>query len=267
MLNDKNKLTLSILSICLAILITAIGVYNNQLSNSQILSIVLVVIFIISYIYNGFSLFKKATAFFVIMYSISMYNLVAMEASNYVIQPAFLTIASITSFLAITYRSHISGERSRPLWTSVFAILLSAIKSSTLIAFENLVLTETIGAITTVIGATLWIIWIDTSNKTKRNAPDHEVIEYDNLRLIKSNDKLDTKSNQWMINRKNAKPFLINEILKAKEDKKILAIHNIGDDKHYREVELNSRQGVIKYIYMESKDNELDELVNAFQSE
>ena len=218
----------------------------------------------ILYYHLGSIVSKAGASFLLILYLVSTYSGFVASEHQLIVQPFFLTIASMTAFLGQTYSSknHALSLRSRPLWSSVLALILVLTKSSLILSKYSYVTTELVGLLILIVFTVLWRTWLAKSKKTKINNPVIiDVEELDKFRRINIYNRLDAINKVWLKDfteeKENAYPYIYNEVLKADEDGKMLmivskntsnSIYDLG------EIEIN-RSKTIPYLYMETEDD------------
>lgn len=262
-----------ILTSIIVLTLIAIGVTGDNSTLLGAFSLIVIGGLILLQIKLGPIVIKSIISIFMILYTTSLYVYLVSELHFYIIQPFLLTIAAITSFLAITYTSYNLSLRSRPLWSAMLSIILVSIKAAFILSDFSYLVAEIIGLNVLVIFVVTWYYWANNSKKSKIIKPKvikEEIInEY---KYIYIEDKLNVELKTWPNNSKkmeNAYPYIYTEIMKAKENKlTTIFISSTNTDKVYDVGYVNVNKIRIPYLYMEAKENiYVDRIISEFERE
>lgn len=262
------------IAIAIGIALIYVASLQGQLTLEIGFLIIAVSVIVASYLYIGIKAVKIVFSIVTILYLTSIYTSVVMSATSFVAQPFLLTIAGITGFLAITYDSkyYTFNLRSRSLWASILIFILFSIKATMLISGFGFWTAEATGLIITIAYSLVWRHWTINSKKTKIVEPSVLNTEDDGmLRKIYINNTLDVREQIWtrgsFYKKENSYPYIYNEVMKAKDDNKILvivsklvtsSIYDLGEIKE-------NKSQTIPYLYMEAKnDTNSEEIINRF---
>lgn len=259
----------SVVIISLIILVLAQG--NAQLSG--IIGLLILGGLFYLQIKLGSIVIKSLFSGFTILYTISIYTYLTIELHGLVVQPFLLTVATVTSFLAMTYISHNLSLRSRPLWTAVLAIVAVSVKSGILISGYSYSIAEIIGLNIIVMYSVIWYFWANNSKKSKIVKPfDVEEKVVDNFKYIYINERINMSDKKWLNKSKkldNANPYIYTEVMKALESKlTLIIISKLATDKTYDVGYVNYNSKEIPYLYIEAKtDVYINDIINQFKQE
>ena len=191
----------------------------------------------------------------------------------YIVQPFLLTIAAITSFLALTYSSYNLSLRSRPLWSAILSIIIVSIKSGFIISGYSYLVAEIVGLNVVVIFIAIWYYWANNSRKSKIIYP--EILEEkinNGYKYIYINERINVDTKNWLNKSKkseNAYPYIYTEVMKAKEEKlTLILVSTLNTDRIYDVGYVNINKDRIPYLYMEAKkDIYTDDIITQFEKE
>lgn len=262
-----------ILTLIVVFTLIAIGITGDNSTLLGAFSLIVIGGLILLQIKLGSIVIKSIISIFIILYTTSLYVYLVSELHLYVVQPFLLTIAAITSFLAITYTSYNLSLRSRPLWSAMLSVILVSIKAAFILSDFSYLVAEIVGLNILVIFIVAWYYWANNSRKSKIIKPN--VIKEKTLneyKYIYIEDKLNVELKTWSNNPKkmdNAYPYIYTEIMKAKEDKlTAIFISSASTDKIYDVGYVNINKTSIPYLYMEAKENiYIDRIISEFERE
>lgn len=265
-------IALTITSIILVVLKT-----QGNITTFGIIGVIVIGLIIGLQSHLGSVVIKSAISSFVVMYVISLYTYLSIDAFGYITQPFLLSFASVTIFLAQTYsvKSHNYSLRSRALWSSILSIVLISAKSAVIISGVGYWAAEAVGLNVLVMFIFGWRLWITNSKKTKIVEPTIVKEEIQNkFRFIYIENKLNESDSKWtkgaFTSPTNAYPYIYNEVIRAREDGLLLVlVSTLDTDKYYDvgEISLNNAN-TIPYLYMEAKEDDyFDEIMAGFISE
>lgn len=265
----------------IALALSGLFIYSAKsqglLDYQTLLIIIGLGVLIFSYLYSGINALKISASIGVVIYITSLYTVFISIQNQMIVQPFFLTIASITGFLSQTYEedNHIYDLRSRSLWTTILIIILFLIKTSLVLFNVKYWVVEALGIIIAIAYTYSWKHWIRNSKATKIIEPSILEREVEGVfNKIYINNTLDVNEQIWtrgsFYKTENSYPFIYNEVMKAREEGQLLMIvSKIATSNIYDLGEITVNKSTkIPYLYIEAKnDTYYDNIVERFIKE